>query len=450
MRSEYIVAQRPQGYQQITGLPWVGETLVCDPGAWNDREWGRYHFTFRWFLDDVRPDNAIPGADQPTYTVRPADAGREVYCMVYGDGYASSFQTSVHATWAPVKLRLEPADDDVAPGAPNAYTLTATNPNAVPLVFDVLTVDVPTAFAYLPGSTTGLTTADPQTGVDPDTDPDPETTGVLRQSWRGEFAIPARGEVTLRFRVTGTAEPGHYFAAAGGGSYEDWAIETQSSSGALITVAPTAQCTITGTAGNDVLSGTAGDDVICGEGGNDRLFGGAGNDTLLGGDGADVLDGGAGADQMRGGGGRRDTVTYADRTEAVVVGKWQGARDGVPGTDEDEDGEEEIPGEGDQVHADVEIVRGGGGNDELYGTPGDNELYGGAGDDRLFGGAATGFDETDGQDLLDGGTGADWLDATEFTSDDIDHVLCGPGYDTWLGARFDIVVGCETQYRNES
>ncbi len=439
-RSEYLVANRPRGFQSISGLPWVGETLVCEPGAWNDREWGRYQFTYQWFVDDVRSDNAIPGADQPTYTIRPADAGHEVYCMVYGDGYPSPHHANVPVTWEPVTMRLVPDDEDVAAGTPNAYTLTVANPNPVPHVFDLLTVDLPTAFTYVPGSTTGLTTADPQTGVDPDTEPDPETDGVLRQYWQGEFTIPARGEVTLRFRVTGTNELGHYFANAGGGSYQDAAIAVRESSGALIAVESPVQCTIMGTPGDDVLTGTSGDDVICGLGGNDRLFGAAGSDTLLGGDGADVLDGGAGADDMRGGGGLRDTVTYADRTERIVAGKWPDGRDGVPGTDEDEDGEEEIPGEGDNVHPDVEIVRGGRGNDEIYGTPADNELYGGAGDDRLRGGA--------GDDLLDGGTGADWLDASSLYYQDFDHVFCGPGSDTWEGGGFHVVTGCEAHYVN--
>lgn len=62
-----------------------------------------------------------------------------------------------------------------------------------------------------------------------------------------------------------------------------------------------ARCTITGTAGNDVLRGTKRADVICGRGGNDRLIGLGGNDTLDGGPGDDVLSGGAGKDRMIGG-----------------------------------------------------------------------------------------------------------------------------------------------------
>ena len=71
---------------------------------------------------------------------------------------------------------------------------------------------------------------------------------------------------------------------------------------------------------------------------------------------------------MRGGGGL-DTVTYAARIAPVAV---------TVGVDEGDDGE---TGEGDTVASDVEIVRGGRGNDDLIGGPGPEELYGRAGDD---------------------------------------------------------------------
>jgi Tol biopolymer transport system component len=76
-------------------------------------------------------------------------------------------------------------------------------------------------------------------------------------------------------------------------------------------------CTITGTAGNDILRGTASDDVICGlagddvisgGGGNDRILGGAGDDVISGGGGRDTLDGGAGNDLLNGRDGARDVL----------------------------------------------------------------------------------------------------------------------------------------------
>ena len=81
------------------------------------------------------------------------------------------------------------------------------------------------------------------------------------------------------------------------------------------------------------------------------------------------------------------------------------------------------------------------------GTPADNELYGGAGDDRLT--AARAALDSDGEDLLDGGPGEDWLDAAEFAAETYDHVLCGAGVDTWLGATITTSSpAASTEYRN--
>jgi Ca2+-binding RTX toxin-like protein len=91
---------------------------------------------------------------------------------------------------------------------------------------------------------------------------------------------------------------------------------------------PSAQCTISGTPGNDTLVGTPGNDVICGFGGNDTIRGLGGLDTIDGGLGNDVLDGGAshdtligslGRDILRGGPGR-DLLLARDRTRDAVSG----------------------------------------------------------------------------------------------------------------------------------
>lgn len=88
------------------------------------------------------------------------------------------------------------------------------------------------------------------------------------------------------------------------------------------------ECTVTGTASDDVLDGTrlndvlcglGGDDVITGNQGSDLLLAGAGDDTLIGGPGADRLDGGSGADSLRARDGSRDLLnggTGGDRADA--------------------------------------------------------------------------------------------------------------------------------------
>ncbi len=113
-----------------------------------------------------------------------------------------------------------------------------------------------------------------------------------------------------------------------------------------------AECSIVGTAGNDVLRGTPGDDVICGLGGNDGMAGGDGDDILSGGDGIDVLYGGSGDDTILGGGG--DDVLYGAAGDDVLAG-----------------------GSGDDVQF------GGSGNDNLVGGAGTDTLVGGTGTDRL-------------------------------------------------------------------
>ena len=121
------------------------------------------------------------------------------------------------------------------------------------------------------------------------------------------------------------------------------------------TVSSPPGCTITGSAGDDVLIGTAGDDVLCGMGGHDRLLGRGGDDRLRGGLGYDRLRGGRGADRLRGGRG-------ADR---LFGGRGPDLLFGGPGDD---------------------LLRGGAGPDRLRGGPGDDLLFGGPGDDWLRGG----------------------------------------------------------------
>ena len=128
---------------------------------------------------------------------------------------------------------------------------------------------LPDDFRYRPQTTTGAITAEP--------------IGDARRTSSGTATgvkIPAGGEVSFSFGVTsGTAPAGHHYLRS-------YALDRRSSpvgfgdawETARITIeAPfTLTCTVTGTAGDDVLSGTPGDDVICGGGGDDVLRGGDG------------------------------------------------------------------------------------------------------------------------------------------------------------------------------
>ena len=97
-----------------------------------------------------------------------------------------------------------------------------------------------------------------------------------------------------------------------------------------------AECTIKGTAADDLLTGTTRDDVICGRAGQDELFGEEGNDIILGGQGDDQLSGQNGSDRLKGGpddelaqcrGGKvrpRQCFTVSRRKDILTTGGIEG------------------------------------------------------------------------------------------------------------------------------
>ncbi len=181
--------------------------------------------------------------------------------------------------------------------------------------------------------------------------------------------------------------------------------------------------------GNDWLSGDADDDVLYGTGGNDVLRGGTGNDTLSGGLGNDQLDGGTGT----------------DRGQEVADVNFRLTRNQLTGLGTDR-----------LSNIEQAELRGGAGNNRidaskfdgqvtLEGGEGNDTLLGGSGSDLLFGGcegiSVLGIDsafyflgdrlehwgQTDnGNDSLNGGAGADWLDG----GNGADQLNGGTGNDT--------------------
>ncbi len=128
------------------------------------------------------------------------------------------------------------------------------------------------------------------------------------------------------------------------------------------------------------------------------------------------------------GGPGRDVATYAGHTAGVRASIGTGADDGRPG-------------EGDNIGADVENLRGGPGNDTLIGSAGANQLFGTAGNDRVTGLA--------GSDLLDGGGGRDVLNALDGF---VDVLSCGGGAgDRAIADMTDRVgAGCEVVVQNDA
>lgn len=92
-----------------------------------------------------------------------------------------------------------------AAGSEVTYTITLTNAGATEQVLTSVTDSLPEGFAYVPGSTTGVTTADPS--------------GTSDLSWTGDYQVPAAqggdpGTATLSFRATVSDVPGTYTNSA--------------------------------------------------------------------------------------------------------------------------------------------------------------------------------------------------------------------------------------------
>lgn len=161
--------------------------------------------------------------------------------------------------------------------------------------------------------------------------------------------------------------------------------------------------TVTGSNGRDNLNGT---ELV------DQIFGRGGNDTLIGFGGDDTLEGGAGADELFGSTGF-DYASYKSSPTSVIV-----SLQGFYAANGDAEGDHLYSIEGligsrfnDALFGDDQrnVLRGGGGVDDLYGLEGNDRLEGGAGTDNLEGGA--GADELLGGDGVDTASYANSLEA---------------------------------------
>ncbi len=206
---------------------------------------------------------------------------------------------------------------------------------------------------------------------------------------------------------------------------------------------------LVGGSGNDSLTASGAPNVIHGGGGNDWIAGGLGDDDEYGDNGNDTFTEGAatnGADDFFGGADNGpatigDLVTYNQRTTSIRVSIDNTALDGA---DANNDG---IPEENDNVHTDVESVRGGPKGDYLVGSSGPNQLYGLTANDFLDGGL--------GPDALSGGSGTDTAVYTSRTAplevslngiandgevDELDNVLADVE-NVWGGSSNDSFYG---------
>jgi uncharacterized repeat protein (TIGR01451 family) len=129
----------------------------------------------------------------------------------------NSSVTVSHTTGILVTSVAKTADQPTTPvGQANGYTITVTNYDAAPVSVATITDKLPNGFTYVPGSTTGATTANPSI-----------VAGTL--TWAGPFTVPAGtasapGSLTLHFGVTVATTPGTYTneasATSAGGTVE--------------------------------------------------------------------------------------------------------------------------------------------------------------------------------------------------------------------------------------
>ena len=210
--------------------------------------------------------------------------------------------------------------------------------------------------------------------------------------------------------------------------------------------------TLKGGAGNDFLyAGSDKDgtdtvdsdtDKLYGEAGSDHLYGGKGDDTLYGGNdehgaddtSVDYLYGGAGSDKLYGGAG--NDFLYAGNDERGA-GTTLRDRDTLYGGV----GDDHLYGGlgNDVLYGDNDEDSKGGGSDYLYGGLGSDELYGGSGDDYLYAGYnERGSADPSSENTLKGGAGNDHLygDAGNdklFGGDDNDTLRGNGGWDIYDG-----------------
>lgn len=182
--------------------------------------------------------------------------------------------------------------------------------------------------------------------------------------------------------------------------------------------------TIYATNFRDVIVAGAGDDYVSAREGSDLVCGGEGDDELHGGDGTDQTDGGAGDDFVDGRRGVDDTLLGGSGADKMLGG---GVLQGGPGPDR-------ISSASYENEDSIDVVKGGDGNDDLFGdgSGGFGErLLGGKGNDRIAGGRA--------KDDLDGGSGNDRL----FSSNGADQLDGGPQHDRCEQDNNDVVTRCE-------
>jgi len=142
-----------------------------------------------------------------------------------------------------------------AAGSVDSYSITISNPNSSAVTLNSIYDTLPSGFAYVAGSTTGITSANP-------------TVSSQTLTWSGPFTVPANGSVSLSFSVIVASAPGDYYNNAGGDAAGGYTV-LASGPTAHVQVyvnaigAPTLSHTIDGANATFVFSGQQGATFKC-------------------------------------------------------------------------------------------------------------------------------------------------------------------------------------------
>jgi Ca2+-binding RTX toxin-like protein len=225
--------------------------------------------------------------------------------------------------------------------------------------------------------------------------------------------------------------------------------------GADSIIAGTGADLVFGNGGNDTLNGNNGTDTLIGGVGNDSIFtpGGAfadlvfgneGNDTTAADSGNDTVFGGLGDDSLTGAYNPGDDVRYFGNEGAdtiILTGRgFVSIPIGGGGADTFGPGAATIVGGNDSADGN-DLLAGGAGADFIFGNGGDDRISAGNGVNTVVGGF--------GADTIVAGNGADLI----FANESNDSVRAGDGDNTVFGGRGDDVIlagaGADTIQGNE-
>ncbi|MEJ3403569.1 hypothetical protein WDJ51_02370 [Rathayibacter sp. YIM 133350] len=120
-----------------------------------------------------------------------------------GNSAAYAWTTAFSPTGqVPLVISATPDIPVVLPAAADGYTIQVSNPNSTASTVTEVTVTLPPGTTYTPGTTTGVTTADPSISGN-------------TLTFSGSFPVVAGGVISLHFGVTVPTVPGTYTISAG-------------------------------------------------------------------------------------------------------------------------------------------------------------------------------------------------------------------------------------------